>query len=112
MRQVNFLIIFALCLALALFSIENTQASTINVLPGVEVEAPLSIELILAAGVGAVLGWLFSIWTKLQRYLVAAKQRRQVRAKEKEIEKLKKDLEQQDRQQFLPAAETIEGSEE
>ncbi|MEC4983448.1 MAG: LapA family protein [Oscillatoria sp. PMC 1068.18] len=109
MRQVNFLIIFALCLALALFSIENTQTSMINVLPGVQVEAPLSIELILAIGVGAVLGWLFSIWTQLQRYLLATNQRRQVRAKEKEIEKLKEDLEKQE-QQFLPAAESSEGS--
>ncbi|NEO25471.1 MAG: LapA family protein [Kamptonema sp. SIO4C4] len=115
MRQLNFLLIFLFCLAIALFCLENTAAVTVRVIPGFEVEAPLAIELLLTLGLGAILAWLFSLWVKLQKQLSTLgdlrDMRSEVKAKEKRIEELQKDLEkyrsemEQQRQQALPASE-------
>jgi uncharacterized integral membrane protein len=93
MRQINFLIIFAMCLALVLFSMENTEPASIKIIQDVQVQAPLAIELILAMGLGAALAWVFSIWTRLQQQLESRKVIRQVRSKEEQIQKLEQDLE-------------------
>jgi len=68
MKQVNFVVIFVICLALVLFGIENTTPSVIHIVQGVDIEAPLSVELIIAAGIGATLAWVFSVWVQLQSY--------------------------------------------
>ncbi len=93
MRQINFLIIFAVCLALVLFSLENTEPTAIRIIEGVQVQAPLSIELILAMGIGAILAWIFSIWTRLQQQIESRRAMRQIRSKEEQIEKLEQDVE-------------------
>jgi uncharacterized membrane protein YciS (DUF1049 family) len=93
MRQINFLIIFALCLALVLFSLENTEPVVVRIVQGVQVQAPLSIELILAMGIGASLAWLFSIWTRLQQQLASYRAVRQIRSKEERIQQLEQDVE-------------------
>ncbi|MBE9127275.1 MULTISPECIES: lipopolysaccharide assembly protein LapA domain-containing protein [unclassified Coleofasciculus] len=93
MRQINFLIIFALCLALVLFSLQNTETTAIQIVEGVDVEAPLALELILAMGLGSLLAWLFSIWTQLQGQLSSFQSTRQLRAKEERIEELEQDVE-------------------
>ena len=87
MRQINFVIIFIFCLALALFALENTQPGTINIVPEVQVQAPIAIELLLASGIGAVLAWLYSIWTRFQRLLVYGPQVRQKNLQIKELER-------------------------
>lgn len=92
MRQLNFLLFFALCLALALFSIENTQTAAINIIPNVQVEAPLSIELLLAVGTGAMLAWMFSLWDQLQRQIESWKAQRELKQQSKKIEELEKTL--------------------
>lgn len=106
MRQINFLLIFALCLALALFSIENTQTAVIKLIPGMEIEAPVSIELILTLGIGAILAWLFGIWNRLQNQMEYL---RQVRPKDKQIEKLEENMAQYEaeleQRQLSPATE-------
>lgn len=94
MRAINFLIIFACCLALALFSLENTETVAIHVVEGVEVQAPLAIELIFTLGIGGVLAWMFGVWTRLLRQLEYQKQLRQMRTKDERIEELEKDLDQ------------------
>lgn len=93
MRQINFLIIFAFCLALVLFSLENTEPAAIRIVPEVQVQAPLAIELILAMGLGAVLAWFFGVWTRLQQQLASHKTLRQIRSKEERIERLEQDVE-------------------
>lgn len=40
MRQVNFVVIFVICLALVLFAIENTEPVIIHIVRGLDVEAP------------------------------------------------------------------------
>jgi len=93
MRQLNFLLIFAVCLALVLFSLQNTQPVSIQIIEGIDVEAPLALELIIAMGLGSVLAWLFSVWAQLQRQLESWKAVRQIRAKEERIEELEQDME-------------------
>ena len=77
-----------MCLALVLFSLENTEPAVIRIVNGVQVQAPIAIELILAMGLGAILAWLFSIWTRLQQQLQSLKAKRQIRSKEQQIEKI------------------------
>lgn len=108
MRQVNFLIIFVICLALVLFGIENTEPVVIRVIEGVQVQAPLSIELILAMGIGAVLAWVFSVWTQLQRMVGT---RKELQVREERIDELEQDVERykaeiQEQQRLLPQGMT------
>ncbi len=93
MRQINFLIIFAVCLAVGLFSLQNTQPTTIQIVQGIEVKAPLAIELLLAMWFGAVIAWVFSIWARLQQQFVSFRANRKLRSKDQRIEELEKNVE-------------------
>jgi putative membrane protein len=66
MRQLNFIVIFAIALLLVLFALENTDPATIQITPGKTVSAPLAVELIVAMGIGAVIAWFFSVWSNMQ----------------------------------------------
>ena len=90
MKQVNFVVIFVICLALVLFGIENTTPSVIHVVNGVDFEAPLSVELIVAAGIGATLAWVFSVWVQVQEY---AKKNPEIEQKDTRIQQLEEDVE-------------------
>ncbi len=106
MRQINFLVIFVFCLTLVLFGIENTEPAVIHVVQGVDVQAPLSIELLLAMGLGAVLAWVFSVWTQLQRMMESRSEVRQrevrIRELEEDVQRYKVELEEQ---RLLPASQ-------
>ncbi|MBF2026732.1 MAG: LapA family protein [Oscillatoriales cyanobacterium C42_A2020_001] len=108
MRQVNFVVIFVICLALVLFGIENTEPVPIHIIKGVQVQAPLSIELILAMGIGAVFAWVFSVWTRVQRMVETGKE---VRVRDTRIQELEEDVERYkaeiEQQRLLPAAKTV-----
>ena len=93
MRSLNFFLIFLICLALVLFSIENTEPTAIQVIKGVQIKAPLCVELIVATGLGAVLAWLFSLWSRMQRTLASRQEIRQVREKQQRIQELEQDTE-------------------
>jgi len=99
MRQVNFFMIFVIALALVLFSIENTQTVPIKVFEGATIQAPLCIELIVAMGLGAMMAWVFSVWTQVQRIITIRREmgdrEEQIATLEEEIERYKADLEQQ-----------------
>ena len=105
MRQLNFVLIFVICLALVLFGIENTELVPIKIIEGVELKAPLSIELILAMGVGAVLAWVFSVWVQVQSTLSTQEmvegQEEQIEELQADIERYKAELEEQ--QRLLPS---------
>ena len=109
MRQVNFVVIFVICLALVLFGIENTESVPIKFVKGIQLQAPLSIELILAMGVGAVLAWVFSVWTRLQRMVEV---RNEVQLRDDRIQELEENVERYkaeiDQQRLLPAAKADE----
>jgi hypothetical protein len=107
MRQINFVIIFVICLALVLFGIENTEPAVIHIVQGVELQAPLSVELLLAMGIGATLAWVFSVWTQIQRVLESGKEIRQrdvrIEELEQDVQRYKVELEEQ--QRLLPASQ-------
>lgn len=94
MRPLNFVLIFIVCIGLVLFSLQNTELATIQLIEDVEFEAPLAIELIAAAGVGALLAWLFGLLSQLQRIVSARQNMRQIRQQEQRIQELEKDLQQ------------------
>ena len=106
MRQVNFSLIFVICLALVLFGIENTQMVSINVIQGIELKAPLAIELIISMGIGAVLAWVFSVWSQLQSTLetreVLGEREEEIEILQADIERYKAEIEEQ--QRLLPSA--------
>lgn len=108
MRQINFVIIFVICLALVLFGIENTEPAVIHIVEGVELQAPLSVELLLAMGIGATLAWVFSVWTQIQRMLESGKEIRQrdvrIEELEQDVQRYKVELEEQ--QRLLPASQS------
>jgi hypothetical protein len=110
MRQINFVIIFVICLALVLFGIENTDPAVIRIAQGIELQAPLAVELIMAMGIGAVMAWVFSVWTQLQRAIDSRKDLkvRDVRIQELEenVERYKAEIEEQ--QRLLPAAKSLQ----
>lgn len=94
MRAINFLIIFLFCVALVLFSLENTAPATIKVYKELDIQAPLCIELIGAMGLGAVVAWIFSLLSRFQRYLESRKTTKEIRLRENRIKALEKDVEQ------------------
>ncbi len=100
MVQINAALIFAFCLALVLFSLQNMEPATVHLVGSYTVNYPLAVELILAMGVGATLAWLFGIWNQLQRWLIA---RRELRRRDQKIAALEKDIEQYRQQPSLPS---------
>jgi len=106
MRQVNFVVIFVISLALVLFGIENTDPTVIHIVQGVDLEAPLCVELIVAMGIGAVLAWVFSVWVQVQGFFGKERevQQREVRIQELEqdVERYRVELEEQ--KLMLPAS--------
>jgi len=92
MRQINFLLVFIFCLALVVFSLQNTDPATINVVKGIQVQAPLCIELILAMGLGSVLAWIFNIWGRFQKFFQSRDELRELQLKEERIQELEADL--------------------
>lgn len=108
MRQINFILIFVICLALVLFGIENTEPAVIHIVKGFDLQAPLSIELIMAMGLGAVMAWIFSVWTSLQRMMDSG---REIKQREDRIEELEENLERyrvelEEQRRLLPASNT------
>ncbi|MCS6781965.1 MAG: LapA family protein [Gloeomargarita sp. SKYBB_i_bin120] len=101
MVQVNAVLIFAFCLALVLFSLQNMEPVTVHLVGSYSVNYPLAVELILAMGVGAVLAWLFGVWNQLQRWLIA---RRELWRRDQKIASLERDIEQYRQQLSLPSS--------
>ena len=49
MKQLNFLLIFSFGLAMVMFTLENTAATTVTFLPGLTATLPLAALLLVAA---------------------------------------------------------------
>lgn len=89
---VDFLILFLACLALALFSLENTQEIAVKILPQLEIQVHLAVALIVSMGIGATLAGLYIAWFKVRNRLQFRGQARQIEEREKQIEQLKEDM--------------------
>ena len=112
MRQINFVLIFVISLALVLFSLENTQPVPIHFLEGVEVQAPLAVELILAMGIGAIFAWVFSVWAYFHKYMANQGSGEEVHEQEERIQELEQNVarykaELEEQQRLLPASDAL-----
>ncbi|MBD2104905.1 lipopolysaccharide assembly protein LapA domain-containing protein [Leptolyngbya sp. FACHB-261] len=115
MRQINFVLIFVIALALVLFSLENTELASIQLTDRLQLQAPIAVELILAMGLGAVLAWLFSVWGRLQRLMALREKNNQIQQLQQQVQQL--EVAVQEQRQLPPApsseaidAETVESS--
>jgi uncharacterized integral membrane protein len=109
-RQVNFVVIFAISLILVLFSLQNIEPATIKLYQGASITAPLAVELILAMGLGAVFAWVFSVWVGVQRVIESRQEQEKLQTQEVQIQELQQDIaryraEVEVQQKLLPSSD-------
>ena len=92
MRQINFGLIFAFGLLMVFFTLENTTATTVHVLPGMDYTLPLEGLPPAAAGLGAASAWFFAAWTGMLNNVELFSQASEVEAQQVRIQELETDL--------------------
>ena len=92
MRQINFGLIFGFGLITVFFTLENTTATTVHVLPGMDYTLPLAGLLLLVAGLGAASAWFFAAWTGMLNNVELFSQASEVEAQQVRIQELETDL--------------------
>ena len=115
MRQINFSLIFFFGLSTVFFTLENTEATTVRVLPGLQYTLPLAALLLLASGVGAAAAWLFATWSgmlnNVERFSNASEfEAQQVRIQELEVDLNRYRATVETQLGLLPSAETEDSS--
>jgi hypothetical protein len=93
MKQLNFLLIFSFGLAMVMFTLENTAATTVQFLPGVSFTLPLAAMLLLVGGLGATAAWVFAVWSGVVRKVEELQSQGELEAQEVRIRELETDLE-------------------
>ncbi|MDI9405500.1 MAG: lipopolysaccharide assembly protein LapA domain-containing protein [Chitinophagaceae bacterium] len=92
MKQVNFLLIFSFGLAMVMFTLENTAATTVHVLPGLSATLPLAALLLVVGGIGATAAWVFAVWSGVVRQVETLQSAREMEAQQVRIRELENDL--------------------
>jgi hypothetical protein len=92
MRQLNFLLIFSFGLAMVMFTLENTAATTVRFLPGVTTTLPLAALLLLVGGIGATAAWIFAVWSGVVKKVETLQSPSDVDAQQVRIRELENDL--------------------
>ena len=92
MRQINFGLIFAFGLAMVFFTLENTAATTVHILPGLQYTLPLAALLLVASGVGAVSAWFFAAWSGMLNTVEMVGKDEEMQAQQVRIQELETDL--------------------
>ena len=92
MRQINFGLIFAFGLLMVFFTLENTEATTVHLLPGLQHTMPLAGLLLLVAGIGAVSAWFFAAWTGMLNNVDQISKASEFEAQQVRIQELESDL--------------------
>ena len=92
MRQINFGLIFGFGLITVFFTLENTAATTVHILPGMNYTLPLAGLLLLVAGLGAVSAWFFAAWTGMLNNVERITQASEFEAQQVRIQELETDL--------------------
>lgn len=92
MRQLNFVLIFSFGLAMVMFTLENTSATTVHVLPGVSFTFPLAALLLLVGGVGATAAWIYAVWSGVVRKVETLQTEGEQEAQKVRIQELENDL--------------------
>lgn len=115
MRQINFSLIFFFGLSTVFFTLENTEATTVRVLPGLQYTLPLAALLLVASGVGAAAAWLFATWSgmlnNVERFSNASEfDAQQVRIQELEVDLNRYRATVETQLGLLPSAEASDSS--
>ncbi len=92
MRQLNFLLIFSFGLAMVMFTLENTTATTVHFLPGLSFTSPLAALLLLVGGVGATAAWIYAVWSGVVRKVETLQSEGDQEAQRVRIQELENDL--------------------
>ena len=92
MRQLNFLLIFSFGLAMVMFTLENTAATTVRFLPGVSTTLPLAALLLVVGGIGAIAAWIFAVWSGVVKKVETLQDPSEIEAQQVRIEELENDL--------------------
>ena len=93
MRQINFLLIFSFGLAMVMFTLENTAATTVRFLPGISLTLPLAALLLVVGGVGATAAWIFAVWSGVVKKVETLQSGGELEAQQVRIQELENDLE-------------------
>ena len=115
MRQINFSLIFIFGLGTVFFTLENTNPTTVNVLPRMHFTLPLAALLLLAGGIGAVAAWLFASWSGMLNTVERLGKATEFEAQQVRIQELETDLDRyrstvQTQLGLLPSANTDSAS--
>lgn len=92
MRQVNFTLIFSFGLAMVFFTLENTTATTVRVIPGVQYTLPLAALLLVVTGLGAAIAWLFAAWSGMLKQVELINDENETESQQVRIQELETDL--------------------
>jgi hypothetical protein len=92
MRQLNFVLIFSFGLAMVMFTLENTTATTVHVLPGISFTFPLAALLLLVGGLGATAAWIYAVWSGVVRKVETLQSEGEQEAQKVRIQELENDL--------------------
>jgi hypothetical protein len=92
MKQLNFLLIFSFGLATVMFTLENTAATTVHFLPGVNTTLPLAALLLVAGGIGATAAWIFAVWSGVVKMVEGMGDQPERAADQVRIRELENDL--------------------
>ena len=92
MHQINFGLIFGFGLITVFFTLENTAATTVHVLPGMDYTLPLAGLLLLVAGLGALSAWFFAAWTGMLNNVERITHASEFEAQQVRIQELETDL--------------------
>ena len=92
MKQINFLLIFSFGLAMVMFTLENTAATTVHFLPGLQATLPLAALLLLVGGIGATAAWVFAVWTGVVKKVETLQDQGAIEAQQVRIQELENDL--------------------
>ena len=92
MRQINFTLIFIFGLGTVFFTLENTNPTTVTVLPWMHFTLPLAALLLLSGGIGAVAAWLFASWSGMLNTVERLGKATEFEAQQVRIQELETDL--------------------
>ena len=92
MHQINFGLIFGFGLITVFFTLENTAATTVHVLPGMDYTLPLAGLLLLVGGLSALSAWFFAAWTGMLNNVERIRQASEFEAQQVRIQELETDL--------------------
>jgi len=92
MKQLNFVLIFSFGLAMVMFTLENTAATTVTFLPGLTATLPLAAMLLVVGGIGATAAWVFAVWTGVVKRVETQINPGEVEAQQVRIRELEEDV--------------------